>query len=331
VEPALVRIVKRAARNAECRRLVSRGTGHRSLYVADNVSGPMNLRLAVALSLAFVACKKEQPPSEAPKQQAAEKAAPAAPAAANGEVKFTLGAPKVGAKFASMMETALEMKMGPSSMSSKEKGRYEVEVLEVDEDAPTKAKVKYTDKSTKDLEDGKEKPSEKSPVLGKTYVVSLDGENVVIKDEKGQLASEEEAAIVRDDVDFLGKPDEFRSTLAKRTYKVGEKAPELIAAVQHLVADDASSGSGDAPNISDVTLELKEDQGAIALFAVGMKMAMADPDMPMNVKLSGNLEVRKADAQLMKLQLAGPIELTSAELKALASGKMSMTMTQQDL
>lgn len=154
--------------------------------------------LAVVVVAAAHGCKKDAP-AEAPKP-AAPAAAPApAPAAAApaAELTFSLVPPKVGEKFANGSTFKMDLEVNAqagkdkirSTMSSTETSAYTVEYLAVDGDSVTKGKISYQDKKTVDVEDGKAKEGGASPVVGKTYLASLDGDAVVVKSEAGKKVS----------------------------------------------------------------------------------------------------------------------------------------------
>ncbi|MBL8953001.1 MAG: hypothetical protein JNK82_19645 [Myxococcaceae bacterium] len=280
----------------------------------------MTTRLAaVVLCLCFVAaCKKSDPPQTEPAAKGEQKQESRSKGTS---VKLTLAAPKVGAKYSVKNDTLVSMTALGAEMSSNETRAYDVEVVEVDEDAPVKANVKYTAAKTVEVEEGKPVPPTESPLLGKSYVVSLQGEEVVATDAKGVKVSEEELALIRDDIDFLGKPDAVRVELAAREFKVGEAAPGLADALTKEIADGAAeSGEESDIKFSEVKVVLSEDKGTHAVFTVTLKMDQKVEEAPMSAKLSGTVEARKSDAEITKLELSGPLELGGG----LASGKMSI-------
>jgi len=288
------------------------------------------LVLAVVVIAAAQGCKKDAPAA----------AAPAPAAAAPSELTFSLVPPKVGERFANGSSFKMDLEITAqadkdkvsSTMGSTETSAYTVEYLAVEGEGVTKGKITYQDKKTVDVEDGKAKDAEPSPVVGKTYLASLDGDAVVVTTEAGKKVSADEESEVKDDADFLGKTDPFRTAFPKRPLKVGEAVPELNDAIQTLVVDAAPSD--EEPVIKDVKVTLSEDKGEVGVFAIAMTMVTKDDDMDMSVALKGTLEVRKSDTQLLTMKLDGPITMKKTDdpsVKLEGKGTMSVLMTQKPL
>ena len=296
--------------------------------------------LAVLLGLA--GCKKDEPK---PVEAASGSGSAALAAGPADGVTFTMKGPAVGSRYedVSKMKMAFDMSveaMGvkqKSSMSTQETVRFTVEFLAVEGDTPTKARVVYLEKSSVDSEDGKEKKAPPAPVVGKTYLVSMHGEDLDITTDDGTPVSQAETAIVTEDCDFIGRPDDFRTALPKRPLKIGEDVPELRKAIQKIASAGAASGSGGATKVSGVSVRLKSDEGDHGLFDVAMTMSMNDGPVAMVIELKGAIDVRKADSQLTRLVLEGPVTVKpsdspeAAGMKMAGAGTMSIALTQKPL
>lgn len=263
------------------------------------------------------------------------------PPVAEKEVTFSLKQPAVGTRHVDLSsyqsDVSLTATAGDqtqkSAMTSRASSLFTVEYLAVEGETVKKARISYADKKSVDVDDGKS-DEKVSPVANKSYLVEEDddGDEVEVKTADGKDAPEAEAEIVRDDADFIGKPDEFRSAFPKRALKVGQSVPELIKAVQDLVTDGAKlDDDAEAPKISNVTVTLAEDRGEVAVFATTMTMDNSDEKMSTVMKLAGTLEVRKADTQLLLVDLKGPVTLTSQaqDVKVSGTGKMSISIARK--
>ncbi len=282
--------------------------------------------------LALASCTKKETP-------------PPPPPAPVKTVTFALKQPAAGTKHVDLSsyqsDVSLTAQAGDqtqrSVMTSRASSLFTVEYLEVEGDTVKKARITYGDKKSVDLDDGKGDENI-SPVANKTYLLEAEADDdddeleVTVRTADGKEAPASEADVVRDDADFIGKPDQFRSAFPRRALTVGEAVPELVKAVQDLVTDGATRDDGsDAPRISDVRVTLAEDRGEVAVFSTTMTMDNSDEKMTTVMKLAGTLEVRKADTQLLLVDLKGPVTLASQanDVKVEGSGKMAISIARK--
>jgi hypothetical protein len=273
-----------------------------------------------------------------------KKETPAPPPAPVKTVTFSLKQPAAGTKHVDLSsyqsDVSLTAQAGDqtqrSVMTSRASSLFTVEYLEVEGATVKKARITYGDKKSIDLDDGKGDENV-SPVANKTYLLEAEADDdddeleVTVRTADGTEAPASEADVVRDDADFIGKPDQFRSAFPSRALKVGEPVPELVKAVQDLVTDGASGDGANAPKISDVRVTLTEDRGEVAIFSTTMTMDNSDEKMTTVIKLAGTLEVRKADTQLLLVDLKGPVTLASQakDVKVEGTGKMAISIARK--
>jgi hypothetical protein len=209
------------------------------------------------------------------------------------------------------------------------------EILETDGKAITKARITYTEKKKKVIEDGKEKVKPKNPVDGKTYLVEMKAGKLEVADEKGKKVSKAEEAAVRATNASFGKPDPVATSMPTAAMKVGDKIDGLASAMEQLFKsrDEGKDGKESKVDITgaEVTLASIENPGAdaVGVFSIAMTVGSGkDSKEPFTMKapLKGTLKVRAKDGRLLGVSLAGTMSMegTDPRMKVSANGEMKV-------
>ena len=107
----------------------------------------------------------------------------------------------------------------------------ELTILSVGESAPTKARVAYRKSSVALRTTDQPAQLADQPVTGKTYLVIRDGDRLTVTYADGEPPSDEELAIVMQNMESFGLPNPIANFFGQRTMKVNEtiKLPSKVA------------------------------------------------------------------------------------------------------
>lgn len=216
-----------------------------------------------------------------------------------------------------------------SEMALDESMRAMVEVVAANADVVQKIKVSFSSFETTVKENGKEK-KRSNPVAGKTYVVESKNGLLEIHDERGKTVSTAERTTVERQYRTIGKADPFVSALPTSPVKPGQKIESLGKALVDQMKDNAEGMS-----ISDVAVTFKDVAGDDGIFDITAKMSRDDGPMTMTIDLRGETRVSVKTGEPIKIELKGPIVVTSRGDKSKAkidgSGVIAMKMERKPL
>ncbi len=124
------------------------------------------------------------------------------------------------------------------------------------------------------------------PVQGKTYIVQRVEDQLNVLDEGGRPADEQEASIVRESMQFVGRPNPLALFLHGRTVSVGESLLLPRDTAESLVGWKESFGSVDS-----VAITLKEtDATGIAIFETQIE-GRPVPELNNRTRMTGQLHI----------------------------------------
>lgn len=247
-------------------------------------------------------------------------------------VKFTRKGPAKGDSWTRTSDRGMRMKitakMGDKSRemdkgeNKHEKSKFEV--LEVKGDSVVKAKVTYMEHSKTQMDSGKESKDPKSPIEGKTYLLSLDDAGVlVVTDAEGKAPSAPELAAVKSNNKSFGKPNKFAELVPEEVEK-----GKAINITKEMMADilgnnDESAKGTDLKEATLVLKEVKEVNGQKAgVFELSAVVILSEMNMKMALK--GDLIVGVDNTWPIKLDLNAPVTI---EPKPAAEGDEKPAMS----
>ena len=210
-------------------------------------------------------------------------------------------------------------------------------ILSIDGSALTGVRVIYEkwENTTKSTEDGitETKPTVKSPVVGKSYTVKLQADQLVITDETGKKPPKEEWEIVNSDYKDLGQQDEFanyfadKKVVAGETLEVpGELARAMLTEKKDIVKIDhfsfALNRTGTAGGLP------------IAIFGTALKMSgNYGPNTSLKMNLKGETSIAYQNGWPVSMKLQGPVRVTGVDQIGsrivMVDGTGTMTMTEE--
>jgi hypothetical protein len=188
--------------------------------------------------------------------------------------------------------------------------RRRLEVLNSAEHGPATAAVTYDLAEQTVVEPGGSSETMRQPVMGKTYIVRREGEELVITDEAGRVPAPDELQIVAANMETLGRPNPIGLFLHQRTIAPGERL--------QLPADLAADliGFRGAPSVGDVrdfrmTLvgTATEDSKRCAVFEVRLDAASREGSN-LNMRIAGRLLIEIVTCRAVSAHLSGPVSLT---------------------
>lgn len=218
------------------------------------------------------------------------------------------------------MSTTIEVTTGGAveRRGGRRHHRTDTKVLAVDADGVvTKVSVTYSERTDIDL--GPEGESTRpTPVLGKTYTVWREGDELRATRADGAEASSEELLVITLDQDDLGKPPVTEQLLA-RTWTRGVKVD--------LTADELArlAEASDGPRQTATSFTLQGVADGVATFAMTTRLELRSPPIAMDVTGTALFDARTGWPR--RLELAGPVsgELAGQKLAGQMSGLVTYT------
>ena len=209
-------------------------------------------------------------------------------------------------------------------------------VLEANGDAITKLKVLYEliDRKTVITEDKipENKKTEPSPVLGRTYVVSVQNGAIKVTDGHGLKPSNDEIEIVQDDYEGLGKSDSFLQLFRNKSIQPGERV-QMPGALAEGIFTDAEHRQ---VKVDNATFVLKNVRQNAAIFDTALKMQWnQDANTSVKMNVTGETLVSIQNSRMLSSTLSGTVRVTGAEqiydrlVMVDGKGKISITETLQ--
>ncbi|MCE9576484.1 MAG: hypothetical protein K8W52_25265 [Deltaproteobacteria bacterium] len=230
-------------------------------------------------------------------------------APAGDDVTITVAPAKVGDKSTETTDEVALMKVEakPGQLLDIEQKKHEVKVIEVvavDGNVMTKAKVSFPEMTNVSTLGGKSK-DKPEPVVGKSYLVWREGTELKVTHEDGSEVSPEEHATVAKAGKDVGHADPMSSLIASKTWKVGVKV-DLTA--EELAALAAANGHDDEdPKPSSISLTLKSADANILTFDLVMAMELKSPKGEMKMELTSVATIDRAKGRPIEMTGGGPM------------------------
>jgi tRNA A-37 threonylcarbamoyl transferase component Bud32 len=215
------------------------------------------------------------------------------------------------------------------------KERKKVEVLEVTGDVVTRARVTYEEISKTEVIDGDELSAEESPLLGNSYLLSLDdGGALVVHDPRGETPSSEELEAVEKDFRVFGRSSSFHDLLPEGAVVQGSSIQLSGEVLRDLLPLDPKEGA--EVEIPTAVMTLREtrviDGHEAGLFDVKLKMDVRYEKGTMKSELEGELLLALDTCWPLHFELSGPFTAKyrspfEGVTYVAAEGEMSVSQT----
>ena len=189
-----------------------------------------------------------------------------------------------------------------------------IEVLEVREGRAVKAKATFDVSRRQSPESATPTELVTQPIEGKSYLMSRDGEKLVVTDMLGNQPPEEELKAAIESLENVGKPNPLASLLVGRRIAVGELIRVPRDMVQPLLGLDEAIGSVHRFELRLVRVEpaSEEHPAPWALFETDLEIRPNDSS-PMAIKLHGEMAIETDTCRLTEMKLDGPVGISSIE------------------
>jgi len=227
-----------------------------------------------------------------------------APRGASAELKLPPPVTQVGDKRtreeSSEIRCVIEMGGRKFKLEKSERAKESTEVLAVKGNGPSRLKVTYIELQSEQTLGGKatKKPQ---PLAGKSYIASLEGDEIKFTTADGQAVTPEERDALAKKVDKLGRPPVMPQIIAARPWKIGEKYALSAEELKRLKA--AGRGEG-KPVAEEMSLTLRSFDDKMALFDVETVLRVerdASDSLRFNLKGPLKLDVMRVAATEMTL------------------------------
>lgn len=206
-------------------------------------------------------------------------------------------------------------------------------VLEARGDAITRLQVRYEaiDRKSVITEDGIpiNEPEVKSPVLGKTYTVTVQDGKINVIDQHQLKPSPDELEIVEKDYEELGQPDSFLQFLKQKTIQVGEplQMPGILA--EGIFTDSERRHV----KVNQASFVLKNTSQNIAHFDTALKMQWnEDANTSIKMNLTGETLIGVQTSRMVSSTLGGTVRVTGTDQLynrlVMVDGKGKITITE---
>jgi hypothetical protein len=187
-----------------------------------------------------------------------------------------------------------------------------IEVLEVVEGRARKAKVTYTLSRVMSPENNEPTAEITQPVEGKTYLITREGERLLVTESDGSIPTQQEFELVVNSMDTFGQPNPLAEFLLSRQIRVGESVeiPQHIAGVMM-----GLDSLGDVQKFELLLSEVKTINGKECAVFVATILAQGKPENPLKVEAGGNVVIELATCRTLEATLTGPLALQSIDQK----------------
>jgi hypothetical protein len=295
------------------------------------------IAVAVAFAVALSACKKDEkggtteekkdpvtkpeepkpaeptPTPEAPKPPETTTTPPA------DSVKIAVTVPAVGAKWSETktqsMDMAIEVDGQKGQLKREGVETKQIEVLAVDAEKVTKAKITYEVSDTQTM--GGKPKAKPVPHNGKTYILDATGKDLAITLDGGAAPSAEELAAIKKAESRFGKSDRMAILVKDREFKKNEPVEFPADQIADLMGDEETK-------VTALKLTYVATSGANPVFEMAMTAVGEQPDTKIEMQLTGKATIDAKTGEAIEMTLEGPIKMTG---KASATGTMKMTGT----
>jgi hypothetical protein len=236
-----------------------------------------------------------------------------APAAAGDQVTQTLNVDLgLTTKITQSGQTAHE-----SSNRMRRQQERTIEVLEVADGRAAKARATFNVSRRQTPESSKPEELVTQPIEGKTYLMSRDGDRVVVTDLAGATPPEEEVRLAAESLENVGKPNPFAALLVDRPVTIGQRILVPRDVVQSLLGFEGPIGAVHRFELTLLRVEpaTAERPSPIGIFQAAIEVRPND-DSPLSITLNGEMSVETETCRLLAVEMTGPVQLSSIERTA---------------
>ena len=197
---------------------------------------------------------------------------------------------------------------GKQDASMKRGQQREVQVLEVSEGRVRQARVSFphSRQLLPECEDGQEIVQ---PVEGKTYVLTREGQRLLVKYEDGTLPPAEEFEIVLNSMQSLGRPNPLAEYLLNREFQMGQKIELPLSLAQQMLG--FGSELGEVTKFELTLHEVKDFEGAhCAVFESAIQVG-GQPNSPLSLEAKGPVIIRLDTCRTVLADFSGPLKMSA--------------------
>lgn len=198
---------------------------------------------------------------------------------------------------------------GKNSMQRRQQ-RF-VEVLEVVDGAVRRAHVTYPLSRTTSSADDQPGQEVVQPVEQKSYFVTREGEQLLVRDQDNAIPSQAEFEIVVTGLKDLGLPNPLMQYLVGKTLQVGEQLKLPQATAERVMGFGGQFG-----RVEGFELTLKSvreiDGEPCAIFTASIE-AVGEPNNPIRIHAFGEVVIQAETCRMVSAEISGPLTLSVAE------------------
>jgi hypothetical protein len=203
-----------------------------------------------------------------------------------------------------------------SSTKAREDQERSEEILATADGRATKLRVTYKTRSASAEDNGQRKEAT-APVVGKSYVVTRDGPNVVVSGGDGGTVAAEEVAIVAKDFKGFGLPDQLLDSIPSRALRVGDRIDEMAQGLRREWAERDDGGAGQASDPQVVLADVRSIDGErCGIFDIRFGVTGAVGQMHVDVKVATEIAVREKDGWLAQAELTTDEQMSGTTEKS---------------
>jgi hypothetical protein len=204
-----------------------------------------------------------------------------------------------------------------SSNRMRREQERKIEVLEVADGRATKAKATFVVSRRQTPESSKPEELVTQPIEGKSYLMSREGDRVVVTGLDGAAPPEEETRLVAESLENVGKPNPFASLLVNRPMTVGQRVLVPREVVQSLLGFEGPIGSVHRFELTLLRVEpaTAERPSPVGVFQATIEVRPND-ESPLSITLNGEMFVETETCRLTEVRMVGPVQLSSIERTA---------------
>jgi hypothetical protein len=197
---------------------------------------------------------------------------------------------------------------GDTNMRSRQE--REIEVLEIADGKAVRAAVKY--RLSRNLSPENADPADEvaQPVEGKSYIITREGETLLVTDPDGAIPPRAEYDIVVNTMESFGQPNLLAEFLLPRELHIGDRLQVPADIAKKMMGFDSF---GEVQKFELFFQEVKDIDGKACAIFVADIVAQGNAQNPLNVQARGNVIVELATCRTLDAMLKGPLSLVSVE------------------
>jgi hypothetical protein len=252
-------------------------------------------------------------------ETAIQPASHVAPASAGQTIRFSLPQTTVGERVVQRVGMELHVHTvvkqaaqiaheGDTNMRSRQE--REIEVLELADGRAIKGKVKYHLSRSLSPENPDPADEVAQPVEGKSYLITRDGERLLVTELDGAIPPRAEYDIVVNTMESFGQPNLLAAFLAPQELHVGERLQVPADVAKKMMGFDSF---GEVQKFELFLQEVKNIEGKPCAIFLADIVAQGDAQNPLNVQAQGKVIIELATCRTLEATLNGPLSLVSVE------------------